>query len=165
MVMGMRSYVLRFGAECVAVVAGLVGAGLCVAFTELPPVPSPAIDRELYDVEFVEGVDDITHRRHRPDAADDAATAAMIRCERGYSTVDSAVEIFDRPEDLIAACAGEPCTADAFLPLETAICFAEERYFGEGNARMAHFEFDARDGAPMWVLMSERGEIVAIPGR
>jgi hypothetical protein len=162
MVMGMRSYVLRFGAESVAVVVGLIGAGLCVAFTELPPVPSPTIDAldELYDVEFIERVDPLPQRRA---AADDAA--AMIRCERGYSTVDSAVEVFDRPEDLALTCAGEPCTADAFLPLETAICFAEERYFGEGNARMAHFEFDARDGAPMWVLMSERGEIVAIPGR
>lgn len=162
MVMGMRSYVLRFGAECVAVVVGLIGAGLCVAFTELPPVPSPAIDLELYDVEFVERIDQVAHHHT---AADDADDAAMIRCERGYSTVDSAVEVFDRPEDLVVTCAGEPCAADDFLPLETAICFAEERYFGEGNARMAHFEFDARDGAPMWVLMSERGEIVAIPGR
>ncbi|MEZ4384813.1 MAG: hypothetical protein R3A79_26015 [Nannocystaceae bacterium] len=149
--MGVRSSVLRLGAECVAVVVGLMGAGLCLLLLEAPPVRAPAIER--YDVEFADAAR----------GAGELPSAALIRCERGYSTVDSAVEVFDRPEDL--ACAGEPCTADAFLPLETAICFAEERFFGEGNARMAHFEFDARNGAPMWVLMSERGEIVAIPGR
>lgn len=118
---------------------GLGGAAVTLALTTPPAVEPPNLD--AYDVDLIE-----------------VAAPPSVSCARGYSTVHSAVEVFDRPADVL----GPSALNRAHVDLETAVCFAEEHYLGEGQARMAHFEIDERNGSAMWVIMGIDGEVVTV---
>ena len=145
--MAVRLRSMRACGEVVAIFFGLGGAALTMALSSPGPVTAPVLapSVETYEVELV-----------------DMPERPTIRCARSYSTVQSTVEVFDRPEDLALSCGGVPCTAADFITLETAVCFAEEHYLGEGHARLVHFEVDERYNAPMWVIMGVDGEVVSV---
>lgn len=143
--MARRLWGLRLGGELSAILFGMAGAALSVAMTQPPRV----------------------HSNLDWDQLGAAPRGPQVQCDRSYSTVRSLDDeaTYDDPYEVAQRCveAGiRDCDPSTWLDRETAICFAEEHYFGEGQARDAHLEVDHQLGTVIWAIMGASGEVVVV---
>lgn len=142
---------LRRCGELFAILIGLGGAALCMNLTH---ADQPARGVELNCGGFMP-----TERVAPPRAQ------ASLSCDRGYSDVRSLAPTLDDIDAVVQACiegGGIDCDSSTWLSRETAICFAEEHYLGEGSARDAHLDFDPGTRGVLWAILGSEGEVVTV---